>query len=126
MNEAIYDKEFSPKVQELIELCKKHDTPFFMTFEFDENSVCTSSASNGHPLFMHLRALEQCKENNGVNVDRYIMWLMKEAGETGHSSCFLSQLGVPCVKEEPKTKDLTPKEEDLCVKLEAIKESEEV
>ena len=49
----------------------------------------------GHPVFEYYDALKQCSEIDGINIDKFMFWVMRGAKEKGHSSIILSQLNIP-------------------------------
>lgn len=93
--EKIYDEQISPLMQQIIEICKNHDIPMFADFQYSDDGFCKTHRATGHPLFNHYNAICQCKGEGGVNIDKYMMWVMREAGKVGHNSIILNQLGVP-------------------------------
>lgn len=70
--EAIYDEQIAPLMTQLLEICHREGVPMFASFQYSEDGFCTSAQSNGHCVFEHYRALAQCAEHGGVNVDKYI------------------------------------------------------
>jgi len=99
--EAIYDEQIAPLMTQLLEICHREGVPMFASFQYSEDGFCTSAQSNGHCVFEHYRALAQCAEHGGVNVDKYMNWVAKDARKNGHSSIYLKMSGVP---EVPPTK----------------------
>ena len=93
--ESVYDNRLSPLMTEIIRICQEEQIPFFASFEFADNSFCTSDHDVGHSVMKHYRAMAQCAEPGGVNVDKYMFWVAKQARTEGHSSLVLSQMGVP-------------------------------
>lgn len=95
--EKAYDEHVSPLVQRLIEACQEHGVPMFCTFQFSQDGFCTSALSTGHPVIDHHRALSQCADGPGVNLDKYLVWVVKKVKEEGkgHNSIFLHQAGIP-------------------------------
>lgn len=100
--ERIYDEQISPLVQQLIRVCQENGIPMFASFQYSDEGFCTSALSSGHIVIDHYRALAQCAEKGGVNIDKYMFWVAKKVREEGrgHSSIFLSQAGIPA---EPET-----------------------
>ncbi len=105
--EAIYDNQISPLMTQLLEVCQREGIPMFASFQFSEEGFCTSALSLGHCIFDHYRALSQCAGSGGVNVDKYMNWVAKDAIRNGHSSIYLKMSGIPEVpnnkKQEVKT-----------------------
>jgi hypothetical protein len=109
--EKIYDEQISPLIQQIIEICKEHKIPMFTNFGFapvpqveDEEGrypadSCVSSllgeGYDHHWVYEHFNVLHQCRGEDGVNVDKYFMWLEKQVKEQGaHGSIYLAQLGI--------------------------------
>lgn len=96
--EKIYDDEISPIVQQLIAKCKEHKMPLFVECEFNPGDFCKTNVApkewNPHCGFITLDIITQCFQADGVNIDKYFFWLIKQVKEAGgHGSLFLSQLG---------------------------------
>jgi len=97
--ESIYDEQISPLMLKILDICKQEGISMFASFEYAENKFCTSAISTGHPVIEHYRALAQCGEDSGVNIDKYMNWVAKGARERGHSSMYLQMAGIPLVPE---------------------------
>ncbi len=98
-NEKIYDEQIFPLMTQIMEICKKNKISMFATFEYNKNEFCTSLIReedySPHYLFIYYDVLSHCGEKDGVNIDKIIMWMIKEAGRVGkHSSICLNQLGI--------------------------------
>ena len=65
---------------------------------------CDCGGDAGHCVFDHYRALAQCAEHGGVNVDKYMNWVAKDARKNGHSSIYLKMSGIP---EVPPNAEIT-------------------
>lgn len=96
--EKIYDEEISPLMQQLIEKCKEHKMPLFVECEYAKGDFCKSNLApkdwNPHAIFNTFEAISQCIQNGGVNIDKYLFWVIKQIKEAGgHGSIFMSQLG---------------------------------
>jgi hypothetical protein len=96
--EKIYDEQISPLIQQVIEICKEHKMPLFIECEFNEGDFTKTCLRpqewNPHGGFLTLDVIAQCFQDRGVNIDKYLFWVIdqiKEAG--GHGSMFMSQLG---------------------------------
>lgn len=105
--EAIYDEQIAPLMTQLLEVCQREGIPMFATFQYSDAGFCTSAMSTGHCVFDHYRALAQCAETRGVNVDKYMNWVAKGARENGHSSMCLKLAGVPLTPDEPPNSALS-------------------
>jgi len=96
--EKIYDEEISPLIQQVIEICKENKMPLFIECEFNKGDFCKTAIApeewNPHGGFLTLDVITQCFQDDGVNIDKYIMWVIKQVKEAGrHGSIYLSQLG---------------------------------
>jgi len=92
---AIYDEQIAPLVAQLIEVCQSEGIPFFASFQYSEDGFCTSAQRTGHCVFDSYMALSQCAERGGVNLDKYMIWVAKDARKKGHSSLYLKIAGIP-------------------------------
>lgn len=95
--EHIYDTEINPLMAQIIDVCKQYVMPFFAMFQCNDDTSCKSAKYDGEAplIYRCLEALSQCNEENGVNVDKWLNWVARSARETGHSSIYLSRLGIP-------------------------------
>lgn len=93
--EAIYDDQISPLMTQLLEVCQREGIPMFASFQYSENGFCTSALRTGHCVFDHYTALSQCSAHGGVNVDKYMNWVAKDARKNGHGSIYLKLAGIP-------------------------------
>ena len=93
--ESVYDEKITPLVKQIIEICKEVKMPMFMEFQYGNDDFCKSYLKSGHPVFVHLDAISQCKEKTGINIDKYMMWCSEGAYKNGHSSIYLKLAGVP-------------------------------
>lgn len=93
--EKIYDEEIKPLMRKIIECCKKNGIPVFATFQYSDNFFCTTAIweSKKHAIFDYYEATRQCIQDSGVNVDRYILWLLEITKGKKHSSIFIDRLG---------------------------------
>ena len=94
--EDIYDSKISPLVLELFKVCQEEGIPMFATFQYGDEAFCSTALSTGHIMIDHLRAVSQCAQGSGVNIDKYLFWVVKKVKEEnlGHSSIFLHQAGI--------------------------------
>lgn len=93
--ESIYDEQIAPLMAQLLEICQREGIPMFASFQYSADGFCSSALGTGHCVFKHYNALLQCAENNGVNVDKYMNWVAKDARKNGHGSIYLKLAGVP-------------------------------
>jgi hypothetical protein len=102
-NEKIYDDQISPLMTQIIEICKEHGIPMVCEFQYSDTNFCKSLnlTDDTHPMIRHMTAISECAQDKGVNIDKYMMWVMKGARKTGHTSIILQQLGIP-VGDGPK------------------------
>lgn len=99
-NETVYDEQIAPLVTQIIEICRQYNIPIFATFQYAPESFCTTGiqGDGGHGIIQHLLVMVQnCAEPRGINVDKYITWLLQDAykNNANHSSVYLQMLGVP-------------------------------
>lgn len=104
--EAIYDEQIAPLMTQLLDICQREGVPMFASFQYSEDGFCTSAQSTGHCVFDHYRALAQCAEHGGVNVDKYMNWVAKDARKNGHSSMYLKMSGIPLTPDETPNVEL--------------------
>lgn len=102
--EKFYDKEIAPALMALAKKCEAEGLSFFAAVNFGPEGEIgrTVSLREGSPFMLRmLDALARCWcEGGTVNVDAFLIALSRHAREHGHSSMFLSQLGIPT---EPET-----------------------
>ena len=109
--ETIYEKYLFPLFDKIQQFCQRHRFTLYSIAEINDNVFYTHvfpySMFSGnyrlHPIFDYILALAECREKDGVNIDKFFLWLSKKAIKEGHSSVFLHQLGIPFQKEERKT-----------------------
>jgi hypothetical protein len=91
--EKIYDEQIFPKMKEILEICKKENIPMIAEFQYSDDGFCKSVIKSGdsHPMFTFLDALSQCIEEDGMNIDKFLLWMLREAGDN-HSSLMLHKL----------------------------------
>ena len=98
--EKVYDEEIFPLMEKIVNICNKHDIPLFATFQYNDGGFCSTSMSKkGHSVFFYLDAIKQCIQDDSINIDKFMMWVIDRAKKTGHSSLILKQLGVPISSE---------------------------
>ena len=98
--EAIYDEQIAPLMAQLLEVCQREGIPMFASFQYSDDGFCSSVLGTGHCMFEHYNALRQCAEPGGVNVDKYMNWVAKDARKNGHSSIYLKMSGIPLTPDE--------------------------
>lgn len=96
-NEAVYDEQIAPLMAQIIAVCNEHGIPLFAEFQYSPDGFCKTAiaGAGSHAVFQSYAALSQCKEDAGVNIDKFMFWVVKQAGEQGHSSIWLRQAGIP-------------------------------
>lgn len=77
--------------------------PLFLECEWNPGDFCKTVIKldewNPHPVFTTFNVISQCVQGEGVNIDKYLYWILKQVKEAGgHSSTFLMRLGY-----EPET-----------------------
>ena len=76
--------------------------PFFTSFQYSDDGFCSSGGRiEGHAVFDYYDAIKQCIEGDGINIDKFMFWVMRGAKEIGHSSIILSQLDIPVSPNQP-------------------------
>jgi hypothetical protein len=93
--EKIYDEQIFPLMEKILAVVKEHKIPFFTTFQCSDDTFCTSELiprEDSHIILEFLDALYQCREGNGVNIDKFMIWVIKQVGELNHTSLILNQL----------------------------------
>lgn len=96
--EEIYDAKIYPLMKELLQICQDEGIPMFATFQYGDEAFCSSAlTTDSHILINHLKALSRCTQGGGINIDKYLFWVVKQIQEEGkgHSSIFLQQAGIP-------------------------------
>lgn len=96
--EKIYDDEISPIITQLIAKCKEHKMPLFLECEYNPGDFCKTNIApedwNPHVVFTTFEVISRCIQDGGVNIDKYLMWVIKQVKAAGgHGSIYLSQLG---------------------------------
>ena len=77
--EDYYDKEIAPIVSDLIAKCKSKGIGMFANFQYSNDGFCQTLVSKeNHSVLPMLKALSDCAEEGGVNIDKFIIWVMKE------------------------------------------------
>jgi hypothetical protein len=93
--EKIYDEQIFPLMERILAVVKEHKIPFFTTFQCSDDTFCTSELipqEDSHIILEFLDALYQCREGNGVNIDKFVFWIIKRVRGQEHSSLVLNQL----------------------------------
>jgi hypothetical protein len=91
--EKFYDAEVAPVLRELADKCRHHGVSLLAVVEWAPGEFGRTLSLNP-PSGHGIRWADAAARANG-NADALILGLMKEAGETGHSSLCLKLLGVP-------------------------------
>ncbi len=91
--EDFYDREIAPALMELAGKCQSNGLSMVAMAEWAPEGSGRTAALVENSSFA-IRMAEVAIKSRG-NVDSLIMALMKYAGEHGHSSVCLKQLGVP-------------------------------
>lgn len=97
--EAFYDTEIAPALVSLAKQCQERGMSFLALVDYTGTGEIGRTASlqaHAPGVIRYGNALSKCAMERGqVNIDSFMLALMKEARETGHSSMILQQLGVP-------------------------------
>tara|TARA_R110002074_G_scaffold262994_1_gene435097 strand:+ start:11918 stop:12232 length:315 start_codon:yes stop_codon:yes gene_type:complete len=97
--ENFYDTEIAPALLELTKRCNANGLSFLAVVEWapgEKGHTCQFVEPYGTSI-----DFARAASAAGNNVDSLIMYIMRKARETGHSSAFLHQLGVPTTPPEP-------------------------
>ena len=77
--EDYYDEEIAPIISDLITRCKSEGIGLFANFQYSKDGFCqTLISKDNHCILTILKALSDCVEENGVNIDKFIIWIMRE------------------------------------------------
>lgn len=102
-DEEFYDAEVAPV---LMGLAKKHQDRglgFLALAQWDKAGKVSRTVTlpEGAPAYLRYGlTLASASTEAGVNIDGFMIAVMKEAREKGHSSMILKQLGVPLTPGE--------------------------
>lgn len=96
--EQIYDAQIAPLMAQIIDICKANQINAHMTFDLsdpdrqgegDVDSVTTHLPVNGCPAWLrNMGYMAKAKDN----FDAFMMAVMRDAKEYGHSSLYLTVL----------------------------------
>lgn len=91
--EKIYDQQIAPLMAQVIQICKREGITVFAEFQYSEDGFCTTliPGSEKHLQFTLFDALRQCKEDTGVNLDKFYIWCAKNI--PNKSSIVMNLLG---------------------------------
>lgn len=93
--EAVYDEQIFPLMKQIIEICTKEHIPVFAYFQYAKDefvkTMITSETGDSHCIFKAIEALSQCAEKEGINIDKFMLWVMREF--PNKSSIVLKLLG---------------------------------
>lgn len=95
--EKFYDEEVAPELARLAKLCEDRGMGFVATVQYnDDGAGTTATLQEGTELSVRLAYVAaRCNRN----VDVLIGWIVRYALKHGHSSVYLTQLGVPISPE---------------------------
>jgi hypothetical protein len=98
-DEKFYDEEIAPALSDLARKCEERGIGFLAMVGYDDAGSVgrTVTLPENVPFMLRLAdTLGRCWcEGGAVNVDGFMIALMRHAREHGHSSAVLAQLGVP-------------------------------
>ena len=100
-NESFYDEVVAPALCDLAKQCQDRGMPFLAMVGYDDAGSVgrTVTMPVGTPAtirYADAGGKAWCAGGD-VNIDGFLIAIMREAIEKGHSSVFLHQLGVPTV-----------------------------
>lgn len=96
-HEDVYDAQIAPLMTQIIDVCKAHDLPMSATFEYATRKYCSTHLpfDTGSLLMRVMGWAQRCDiGERGWNVDAFLMAFVAYAKEHGHTSMYLSLLGV--------------------------------
>lgn len=97
-DEEFYDTEVAPVLMDLARKHQERGLGFLALAQWDKSGKVSRTATLpvGAPASLRWGlSLASASTDAGVNIDGFMIAVMKEARETGHSSMILKQLGVP-------------------------------
>lgn len=105
--EEFYDSEIAPVLAELAKKCQDRGMAIIAAVDIGgaDHGRTAAIPENSHPVFGWLNALAQCAEEKGVNIDKFMFGIMRDAVERGHSSTVLRSLGISL---KPKAEEPRP------------------
>ena len=92
--ENIYDEQISLLLLQIWDICRENNIPMFADFQLSDDLFCTTALDINHPIIRYYQALSQCPLGEGVNLDKFLFWVLRECRGKTHSSMFLAQLGI--------------------------------
>lgn len=95
-DEEFYDSEVAPVLMDLAKKHQERGLAFFALSQWgaEEAARTVTLPENPMAVFRYLNVLAQAAVGSGVNIDSFMLAVMREAREKGHSSMVLKQLGV--------------------------------
>lgn len=99
MSEKFYDKKVAPKLAELGRLCMDNGLSLLAIVEWqaddkeDRESGRTYAPSGASWYMQVLRAASECREDDSFNIDKFMIWVMRETHGHPHTSIVMQQLG---------------------------------
>lgn len=95
--EAIYDEQIFPLMKKIIAICKREQIPVFAEFQYNDTdfskTLIAPNVEGQHFVLTCYDILSQCKEENGVNVDKFYLSLCRNF--QNNSSMVMYLLGKP-------------------------------
>lgn len=99
--EKIYDSKISPLIKQILTICKDEKIPMFCEFQFSTEGFCRSFLkSEDTNIFEHYLALSQCKSDESVNIDSFLLWVLR------NYNCSASMFLYKHEKEKSRAKQL--------------------
>lgn len=93
--EKVYDEKISPLIKEIIAICKEEEIKMFAEFQYSETdfvrSIVHKDAETDNIIFKLYNILSQCKEREGVNVDKFFFNVARKF--KNKSSIIMERLG---------------------------------
>jgi hypothetical protein len=96
--EKLYDEQISPLIKKVLSICKEHKIPMFCEFQFSDEGFCrsfikTQDNTGQHSIWKYYAAMSQCKEGNTINIDKFLMWVLKTFDNSGSVFLYEHQKG---------------------------------
>jgi len=91
--EDFYDKEIAPELAKLRDRCVERGLQFLALVEWEPGEYGRTTGLKA-PLGLAIEWANWAGQSNG-NIDSFMIAVMRQAHERGHSSAVLSMLGVP-------------------------------
>jgi hypothetical protein len=89
----VYETGIKPLLEQLTQICNKHDIPMFCTFQDTDETFRTTCINEEFSPFEKIKLMWMAHQT--WTVDDFLKLLVKDAREYGHNSAFLKAMGIP-------------------------------